>query len=88
MGLTFCAVGWAAAFLITKHFCFPGMKDLPQENTQPDDGPVDAAAGVATDAAAGVAARIVGVATSIPPAMSAIGVAIASERRRVGLSPR
>jgi len=75
-------------FLITRHFFLPGMKDLPQENTQLDDE-ADAAAGVAADAAAGVAARTAaGVAASIPPAMSAIGVTTASERCRFGRSPR
>jgi hypothetical protein len=87
LGPTFCAVGWAAAFLMTRHFCFPGIKDLPHENTQ--SGATGVAAGAVTDAAAGVAARIVaGVAASTPPAISAICVTIASERCRVGLSPR
>jgi len=73
---------------MTRQCFFPGVKDLPQENTQPADES-DGAVWVVTDAAAGPAARIVaGVAASIPPAMSAIGVMIASERCRVGLSPR
>jgi hypothetical protein len=73
---------------MTRHFFLPGTKDLPHENTQLA-GVADGAAGAATAAAAGVAARIAaGVAASIPPAMSAIGVTIASERCRTGLSPR
>src|SRR5580700_5022828 len=72
---------------MTKHFFLPGMKDLPQENTQL--GNAEVAAGAVTDAEAGLAARTTaGVAAIIPPAMSAIGVMIASGRCRVGLSPR
>jgi hypothetical protein len=64
------------------------VKVLPHENTQSADV-ADGAAGAATDAAAGVAARTAaGVTASTPPAMSAIGVTIASERCRIGLSPR
>src|SRR5579872_832703 len=69
---------------MTKHFCLPAIKDLPQEKIQ-----LTAAEGAVTDAAAGLAARTTaGVAAIIPPAMSAIGVMIASGRCRVGLSPR
>ena len=88
MGLTVCAVGWAAVFLMTRHFFFPGVKALPQENTQSADE-ADDAAGVTADAAAGVAARIAaGVAASTPPPMSAIGVTIARKRCRIGLPLR
>jgi hypothetical protein len=73
---------------MTRHFFLPGWKDLPQENTQWADPPGDVAA-AATDAEAGVAARIAaGVAASTPPAMRAIGVMIARKRCRIGLPPR
>jgi hypothetical protein len=73
---------------MTRQCFFPGVKDLPQENTQLA-GVAAGAAGAATDAAAGLAVRpAAGIAASIPPAMSAIGVTIASERCRFGLPPR
>jgi hypothetical protein len=67
---------------MTMQCFFPGVKDFPQANNQSgDEADTDAAAGVAARTAAGAAA-------SIPPAMSAIGVTIASERCGIGLSPR
>ena len=57
--------------------------------TSHDGAPLAAvAAGADTEAPAGVAERTAGITASIPPDTSAIDVTIASERRRVGLSPR
>jgi hypothetical protein len=73
---------------MTMQCSFPGEKVLPHENTQLADETGAVAAGADTEAAAGATERTAGITASIPPDTSAIDVTIASERRRVGLSPR
>jgi hypothetical protein len=71
---------------MTMQRALPGVKLVPQAYSKLDETDADAAAGVAARTAAGLPARSPP-AKSAPPASSAIGVTIASQRRRVGLSP-
>jgi hypothetical protein len=72
-------------FLMTMQRARPGVGLAPQAYEKSDGTDVDAAAGAATTAA-GVPANAPP-ATSTPPARSAIGMTIASQRRRADLLP-